>query len=665
MEKTPFAGLTVLEPDEALSTDGGSFTGENPFLIDRMLEVGAVTHRHDAHLRLPNPVGTPSAGVLDTGGAIPSEITLYIGYTLVDSRNGETTLSPVQAVSTQPPYDPPATAPSGVIDYTGGSLLANTYYYLVTLLDGTGGETPASPFVSVEREPGYASGRVQLSNLNADFALNGAVSWRLYRATGGSTFDFLAEGTGSTFTDDGSLNGDCTINPPPETTNNTNETSQVLITVPTGEPYLASATSFRLYASLDGAFESPCFINTYPIASAGVAIALTTLDFERGSPPDVTTALPGASKIDPDTELLDWHWKRPVANQGLLGSGAQGDVRLANDSGKLYAMLKAPSGLVPGDWTLIGGSGGTMRHVQASGSGQALDVETIVFRASGGVQAAVTKQGGSAIVTLYALGTGGGAGASGAPGAPGASGAPGAQGPIGPAGPEVLRVQEQDGTPTIQPTRHVEFGPGSGSVGQKVVDLGGGSARVEIGGAPTGPQGIQGPPGSGFLNVEDADGPRLFGKSYLQFQPSGGVSLGVVDTGGGSARVTIAQDGRRWASGTTVSLASGASGLAAIDIGQSYRLYKIRSSKSARVRMYVASGYRDADQARAIGVDPKLDHGLVTDFVLPSADLDWTFSPMVDGAVMEVSPTAAVPMIVTNMDATGTVTFALLYKQEE
>jgi hypothetical protein len=73
-------------------------------------------------------------------------------------------------------------------------------------------------------------------------------------------------GTNDQVIDDGTLCPDCT-GAPPSTTNRTNATSKLQVTVPATLP--ADATQFRIYASLDGSFESPALLGTYPAAQAG------------------------------------------------------------------------------------------------------------------------------------------------------------------------------------------------------------------------------------------------------------------------------------------------------------------------------------------------------------------------------------------------------------
>lgn len=449
MEKTTFAGLTRLDPSENISADGASFQSENPRILDRLTRIGAVTHRHDAHAKLGDPDFTPSATVVASGGAIGSDETLYVGYTLTDGDGGETQLSPSVVVSTQPAYDAPETPPVGSADYSGGSLLAKTYYYAVTLVDGMGGETTPTPWTQIEREPGFGSGQVRLGGLTADFEINEAVAWRLYRSDDGGEFQFLAQGSDDAYTDTGAIGPQCDVHPPSDGDNSTNDTTSLIVRLPSALP---SAAAMRLYVSDDGIFSDPSFVAEYPPAQANNDIVFRSIEFLDGRPPDVSTCLPGAYLIDPNTEI-DWtHW-----GSAFLGSGGG-----------------------------VGGTGtsGTVRIVAAQNSGSVNDPDGIMFVSSGGARVGVHGASGSAVVTITALpGATGPQGPPGASGTPGSAGAPGASGAAG-YGSANIMLKEQDGSPAIQPIQHIEIGPGSGGVGAKVVDLGGGSGRVEIGATP-------------------------------------------------------------------------------------------------------------------------------------------------------------------------------------
>lgn len=299
MEKTPFAGLTLLDPAEALSTDGYSFQHESPSIIDRYLEVAAVSHRHDAHAALADPTDAPTVVAGAGGGAILASRTIFATYTLLDADGGETRPVAAELVTTAAPIDPPDAGPPAALDTTGGTLLANTYMYALTFTDGNGGETTVGPSTMVQRPTGPANARVQITGLTAILTAAGAAGWRLWRSVGGGRFGFVAAGATDTYTDDGSSSPDCTMSPP--TTNTTNGVNTVQVTVPSGQD--AEAVQFRVYLSDDGSFDSPAVAGTYPIADTGTVKTYTSLDLADGTPPDVSRSLPGANQINASTDI--------------------------------------------------------------------------------------------------------------------------------------------------------------------------------------------------------------------------------------------------------------------------------------------------------------------------------------------------------------------------
>lgn len=649
MRITPFAGLTELEPQDPLSTDNSSFQARNPSIIDRYLEVGAVSHRHDDHDPLGNPDAQPSAFASATGGVIPASSVFFIGYTLLDDESGETEISPVVTVSTGPPLDPPSNAPSATVEYTGGSLIAGSYYYGLTLVDADGGETELSDVTSVVREPGFPSGQVQLGGLDTDMIALGAAGWRLWKAIGGGAWGLLAQGTDSTYTDDGTVNADCTQSPPDTGQSTTNSTNSIGVTVPSGQA--SGASGFSIYASPEGDFATACLVGSYPASDAGTEIVFDNFFFEDEIPPRVSTTLAGAKQIDPDQDILDWSWKRSVDTYADLPSGDAGDARITTDTGQIYV---APDGgaVLPADWNPVDGevrvfgsglpSGGVTTSqlefaaagsatvtasasggriivtVSASGGGggdtqigEVSDdtgglvtaVPAVRFRGINGASASVAASGGSAVVTIDASGLQGPAGASGASGAPGADGADGADGPTGPSG-------------------------------------------------------------SGQITVTASGSGAVPSATEIDFASSGGIRVAVEASGASGALVTVGLPGRASGSVTTASLASGASGSAALGLTPSYRLLKVSADKACRVRVYSGSAALAADASRAIGTDPTGDHGCMLDMVIPAADLDWVLTPQVDGSNLDAI-SGNIPINVTNMSATGTVAVTALYLPTE
>lgn len=344
MRTTLFAGLTQLDPLDPLSTDDYSFQASNPDIIDRLLEVGAVTHRHDGHAALSDPTTPPVASIVASGGSIPGGVTFEFAVTLVDADRGETAASPIGSVTTPDLIAAPTSAPVAAADYTGGNLTADTYYYATTWVDASGGETTLGAIRAVDVDP-FPTAQVNLSGLIAGMPA-GAVAWRLYRARGGEAFHFIWEDSVDTLTDDGSLCVNCQVFPPDVNTTTQNSTLAVSV----GHPGASGAVSWRLYGRTGGSWS----INSL-LASGTDAQTLVfrTWGPTYGKPPVTSLSLPGASQIDPDTELLDWHWMRPIETFGALPSGTHGDVRLITGDGSIWGVLGA-SGAAGGDgWSQL------------------------------------------------------------------------------------------------------------------------------------------------------------------------------------------------------------------------------------------------------------------------------------------------------------------------
>jgi hypothetical protein len=354
MRKTLFAGITVLSSDEAVTADNGAFIGRDRDTTDRLLELGAKTHRHTGLPGLENPPSHMGASAITSGGTIGAGQTFSLGYTLEDDQGGETLLSPIVSFTTPSPINAPFAAPAGQAKYEeGGDLPTDTYYYAYSFVDGSGGETPIGPARGVERAPGFAQAKVVLSGFTAPMSSAGAAGWRLYRAVGGGDFGFLTSGTSNNFTDDGSLNVDCDLTPLPPETNTTNGDAAFRIRLPSADVFVVESTFINLYMTNDGDFIGDALLEQFPVSSAGKEAIYASVDLDAGQPPDVNGSIGGASQIDPDTELLDWHWKRPVATSATLPSGTQGDVRLVEGEKQLFSVF-ASSAAGPSGWDPVG-----------------------------------------------------------------------------------------------------------------------------------------------------------------------------------------------------------------------------------------------------------------------------------------------------------------------
>jgi hypothetical protein len=339
MHKTPFAGLTELEPGESIFEDGSSFTATNPSVIDHYLQLGARTHHHNGAPALSDPVTEPTVEVQSGSGALPSSTTLIIAFTLLDGLGGETLASPSVLATTPQGLEPPPEGPYTDLQNDVGTLTVGTYRYVVTLVDSAGGETPPSAITDVQRDPGEANAHIVLSGL-ADYITenDGTDRYRLYRAFNQDTFNLLAEGVDDVVDDNGSLECDCCTHPPDAGLNTTGSTGSVLVTVPAAA--VTDAAGWRLYISDSGDLTSPSLFGPdRTLADADTPILVDSLATADGAPPDVATTVQGAAQIDPDTDLYDWHWKRPVATTNDLPTGpddAAGDVRLVTADGSLW-----------------------------------------------------------------------------------------------------------------------------------------------------------------------------------------------------------------------------------------------------------------------------------------------------------------------------------------
>jgi hypothetical protein len=338
---TGFAGLLYLDPGDPLSTEGFFFTSLNPQIIDRLLRVGAVTHRHDAHAAMANPVTAPVLTLTPTGGAIPADTAIYVAYTLLDADGGETAPVTLAPQTTASGYNAPLDVPVAVPDYTAGNLLANTYLYAATVTDGQGGETTIGAAAQVVVAPGYPHAQVDITGmtqLTNDASNNDvAAGWRLWRQVNGGPWYLIGTGVAANdaFTDSG-VAGDCTVAPPDEST--TNATNSFTVNVPSaGQP--AGAVNFCLYASTDGSFTSPALLGVYPVAQYDTDLLFTDITTAPGEPPAQSRCLPGANLIDPDTDMIAWPWKRPVATEADLptAGNSDGDMRVTLDTKILYA----------------------------------------------------------------------------------------------------------------------------------------------------------------------------------------------------------------------------------------------------------------------------------------------------------------------------------------
>lgn len=480
---TSFAGLTELDPGDPITANGAVFTNEDPGTVDYYLRIGTVTHRHDAHPNILTPTATPTVSVDAAGGQIGPDTQVYAAYTIIDPDGGETMRSAATLVTTGTQASEPTTALTAVFDSSGGSLPVGQYAYAITLNDSTGGESTIGPAAFMWRQPGFASGQAQLSGLAQEVDGTQWVSWNLWRAQDGGDFQLIATGQSDSFTDTGLICTDASRTPPIDMTG-VGATYALNITLPTptqdpsinGQAGGPSGVSMNLYLSLDGTFTNPCLYGSFPVASGGTPFEVTQLTLKNGAPPPVSRSLPGAQKIDPDTELLDFPWKRPVPTAAALPSGGNtdGDTRIAANTKVLWTWDEPTSTWKPIQGSGGGGGGGSLLVTDDTTNVSSPD--TLEFVGAGGTTIAVSNPApGTARVTV----TGGGGGGTGGGGTPGPTGGQPGGTFIGWQGvPEDFNYPDNTPFTALQPPG--EWGEGAFDTGGTLYVLG--SAAVASGG---------------------------------------------------------------------------------------------------------------------------------------------------------------------------------------
>lgn len=116
---------------------------------------------------------------------------------------------------------------------------------------------------------------------------------------------------------------------------------------------------------------------------------------------------------------------------------------------------------------------------------------------------------------------------------------------------------------------------------------------------------------------------------------------------------------------TTGSLANLAEEAGAATIAAEFLLLSINPDRACRLRLYSTAAARDADAARAIGVDPADNTGLIYDHVAVAAGLH-RLSPVAAGANFDTTVTNTVYWRVQNRSgSTAAVSIALVAKAIE
>lgn len=597
MQKTTL-GLTRLAPGEGLSADNFSFQDINPKITDGLLQYAAFRHRHDAHVALASPAVPPVAATDVAGGTIASDTTVYVGYTLTDADGGETLLNPDPVViTTQGGLDTPTDGPDLTVAHDEGTLVAGTYGYAITVTDAFGGETALGPPTSIVIPTGSATNRVEVSGLAALMADSAGSGYRLWRRVNGGGWGLVSSGATDTVNDDGTLCVDCGNVTPPIRTGRTNATNTLRVTVPAGTN--AAATSFSIYASLDGTFANPCLLGTYPVADLATEKVYTELTFIDGAPPEASLTMAGAPKINYDTDIINLRLREPVATAADLPTvgNRDGDLRVSLEDHNLYLWDDAT-----GAWGNVstGEAATSLPHVIAD-EGVALTQRGTLNFVGDGVT--VADEGGQTVVHIDTSGASGG-----------------------------HEIQDE-GVELPQRAALNFVGAGVAATdesGVTVVRIPGASGGSGTGGTLNwaGAWDVATDYAIGdVVRAVDIDGTErlwvAFDDPAIGDDPaaaSGAWQLMVASSAGGGAS----------ASRQTINVVG--TGNRDVALPRGYRLLKLVATEGpTRVRLYTRADRRAADVARTIDVAPAgSDHGVIFDAEL-DADAPLTITPALDG----------------------------------
>jgi hypothetical protein len=214
--------------------------------------------------------------------------------------------------------------------------------------------------------------------------------------------------------------------------------------------------------------------------------------------------------------------------------------------------------------------------------------------------------------------------------------------------PDIVRVQPNPAWQLLVPPPADGATGATGPAGATGATGATGPAGATGATGPAGATGATGPTGSaGAAGATGATGPT----------GTAGAAGATGATGPGYTRTTVSY--------TTASLNNLAVETGTVALPAGFVLYKVQSTRAARVRVYGTSAALTADSSRAIGRDPGVNSGVVLDYVFSAANTH-NLSPAVPGFDGATSPAGAVSISIQNRSgSTGTTTVTLTYVRTE
>lgn len=314
--------LTRIGDGEGLDKNGWATLDADRIKIDDVLWALS-NHKHTGEPALGNPSDEPTLDLVTTGGHLQASTTYYYRIAYIDRWGLESGASPEASLTTADPIDDP-TAPASTVETASGNVEAGTYSYVISCIDGYGGETNASDSNDVVVDSGSTNRiRLDLPDLPDE-----AVAFNIYRSRPGQTrYYFVASTVGASWYDTG-VPEDQTINAPIE--NTTLSSNSVQVTIPAGF-VPQRCVAWRIYrATASGAYDGNSLVHEVSEGASDVdqtprTVWLDTGDaMAAGYPKDTSSTIAMPSVID----LGEIQGSLPI---GALPRGAQNISATAAD----------------------------------------------------------------------------------------------------------------------------------------------------------------------------------------------------------------------------------------------------------------------------------------------------------------------------------------------
>lgn len=242
--------LKTLESGDDFDEDGYKYTKADREQIDRLLEIGAETHRHTGETSSATNPSLPLELTLDTvGGYIDASERVRYKYTLVDAAGNESAASPEAYVDTPEAITTPSAA-TLTVSTTGGTHLPGNYFYVLSAyVDFNTSETKALNPAYITVPTTTATNEITLTLPTLP---NGASGFNIYRRKPGNTKYFYLASVDmevatppETYVDDNTVTADCDRTLP--VANTTNSLNSVIVSLPGATPTVPAGYTWRIY----------------------------------------------------------------------------------------------------------------------------------------------------------------------------------------------------------------------------------------------------------------------------------------------------------------------------------------------------------------------------------------------------------------------------------